>query len=80
MPRLLIKNAKALVGAFAPGMQRVAGADMAQLPIIADGWMLVEEGRIAALGPMSDFPGIADWSNLTVIDACLLYTSPSPRD
>ena len=76
MPRLLIKNAKALVGAFSSGIQRVAGADMAQLPIIADGWMLVEEGRIAALGPMSDFPGIADWSNLTVIDASGRYVLP----
>ena len=38
--------------------------------------MLVEEGRIAALGPMSDFPGIADWSNLTVIDASGRYVLP----
>ncbi|MBK8226897.1 MAG: imidazolonepropionase [Flavobacteriales bacterium] len=76
MPRLLIKNAKALVGAFPAGVQRVAGAEMARLPIIVDGWMLIEAGRIAALGTMSEFPGVADWSDLTVIDASGRYVLP----
>jgi len=76
MPRLLIKNAKALVGTHAHGVARVAGKAMAQLPIIADGWLMCEEGRITALGPMSEFPGIADWSGLTVIDAGGRYVLP----
>jgi imidazolonepropionase len=76
MPRLLIKNAKALVGTHAHGVARAAGKAMAQLPTIADGWLMCEEGRITALGPMSEFPGIADWSGLTVIDASGRYVLP----
>lgn len=76
MPRLLIKNAKALVGTHGNGIARVAGKAMAQLPQIADGWLLCEEGRIAALGPMSEFPGISDWTGLTMIDAAGRYVLP----
>ncbi|HRD51427.1 MAG TPA: imidazolonepropionase, partial [Flavobacteriales bacterium] len=76
MPRLLIKNAKALVGAHANGVTQVAGKAMAQLPQIEDGWLLCEDGRIAALGPMSEFPGITDWTGLTMIDAAGRYVLP----
>lgn len=76
MRRLLIKNAKALVGTFPAGVSRVAGAAMAQLPQIEDGWLMAEDGRITALGPMSDFLGISDWSDLTVIDATGRYVLP----
>jgi len=76
MPRLLIKNAKALVGTHANGIARVAGKAMAQLPQIADGWLLCEDGRIAALGPMSEFPGVTDWTGLTMIDATGRYVLP----
>ena len=76
MRRLLIKNAKALVGTFPVGIVRVSGAAMAQLPMVEDGWLMAEDGRITALGPMSTFPGISDWSDLTVIDATGRYVLP----
>lgn len=76
MRRLLIKNAKALVGTFPLGVSRVAGASMAKLPLVEDGWLTAEDGRITALGAMSDFPGITDWSDLTVIDATGRYILP----
>lgn len=76
MRRLLIKNAKALVGTFPVGIARVSGAAMAQLPMVEDGWLMAEDGRITALGPMSNFPGISDWSDLTVIDATGRYVLP----
>lgn len=76
MARLLIKNAKALVGTFPEGVARVGGLSMAALPMIEDGWLLAENGRITALGPMSLFPGISDWSDLTVIDATGRYVLP----
>ncbi|MBL0126031.1 MAG: imidazolonepropionase [Flavobacteriales bacterium] len=76
MRRLLIKNAKALVGTFPAGVSRVAGPAMAQLPVIENGWLMAEDGRITALGSMNDFPGIADWSDLTVIDATGRYVLP----
>ncbi|HEY0978357.1 MAG TPA: imidazolonepropionase [Flavobacteriales bacterium] len=69
MSRLLIKNAKALIGTHAPGTERVAGADMARLPSIANGWLLVENGIITALGDNDNWPGITDWNGLEIIDA-----------
>ena len=76
MLRLLIKNAKTLVGTSRAGVNRLRGAEMAELPRIDDGWLLAEDGRISALGPMSDFPGITDWTGLTVIDATGRYVLP----
>lgn len=74
--RLLIKNAKALVGASPVGQGPLSGQAMAALPMIADGWLMAEEGRITALGAMDEFPGIGDWSGLTVIDATGRYVLP----
>lgn len=76
MPRLLIKNAKALVGTHAAGIRRVAGADMSQLPMIEDGWLLAENGRIMDFGPMATWLGISDWNDLEVIDATDRYVLP----
>ncbi len=76
MSRLLIKNAKALVGTHPAGQGRVPGRSMANLPQIADGWLTTENGRITGLGSMSNFPGIADWTDLTVIDATGRYVLP----
>ncbi|MBL8001994.1 MAG: imidazolonepropionase [Flavobacteriales bacterium] len=74
--RLLIKNAKALLGAHAPGVSLVAGGRMAELPSIADGWLLAENGVITALGGMDTWPGITDWNDLEVIDATDRYVLP----
>jgi imidazolonepropionase len=52
MRRLLIKNAKALLGTHAADVQRVAGSDMATLPAIEDGWLLAEDGVIRDMGGM----------------------------
>jgi imidazolonepropionase len=74
--RLLIKNAKALVGTHDAGVRRVSGAAMADLPVIEDGWLLAEDGVITALGPMATWPGITDWNGLEVIDATDRYVLP----
>lgn len=76
MARLLIKNAKALVGTHAAGTELVAGAAMARLPMINDGWLMAEEGRITAIGSMDSFPGISNWTDLTMIDAEGRYVLP----
>lgn len=76
MPRLLIKNAKALVGTHPAGTACVAGTAMAHLPQVEDAWLLAEDGRITAFGPMADWPGITDWTDLTVIDATGRYVLP----
>lgn len=74
--RLLIKNAKALVGTHASGTARVPGADMRRLPVLEHGWLMAEGGRITAMGTDADWPGITDWNGLEVIDATDRYVLP----
>lgn len=74
--RLLIKNAKALVGVHPAGTSRLAGSAMAQLPQLENGWLMAEDGRITAMGTEADWPGIADWNGLEVIDASGRYVLP----
>ncbi|MBV6405678.1 MAG: imidazolonepropionase [Flavobacteriales bacterium] len=69
MRRLLITNAKALVGVHPAGVERVAGPSMAVLPTIAAGWLLAEDGLITAVGSMAAPPPLGDRHGLTVIDA-----------
>ena len=69
MHRILITNAQALVGTHEPMVGLVAGDAMAQLPRITNGWVLMEHGRIAALGSMSEPYPITSEDDLTVIDA-----------
>ena len=76
MGRLLIKNAKALVGTHPAGVERVAGAAMGHLPAVEDAWLLAEEGRITSFGTMAEWPGVSDWNGLEVIDATDRYVLP----
>ena len=76
MPRLLIKNAKALLGTHPTEVTRVAGTRMASLPMIEDAWLMAEDGRISAFGPMASWAGVSDWNGLTVIDASGRYVLP----
>lgn len=76
MPRLLIKNAKALVGTHPAGIHLIRGAAMAVLPQVADGWLLAEDGRITDFGTMDDRPGVSDWAGLEVVDAMGRYVLP----
>lgn len=75
MVRTLITNAKALVGTHAPGVTRLGGALMAELPIIEQGWLLAEHGRIVAMGSMADAPEVEDGGTLA-IDATGRYVLP----
>lgn len=76
MRSLLIKNAKALVGIRPPGQRLVRGRSMAELPTIADGWLVAEDGRIVAFGPMSTFDHELDGGATEVIDASGRYVLP----
>lgn len=72
----MIKNAKALVGTHAAGVERVAGAAMRELPQVEQGWLMAENGIITAMGNDADWPGITDWNGLEVIDATDRYVLP----
>lgn len=73
MERLLIINAKALVGVRNAGESRVPGTRMAELPSIADAWLSAENGRITGFGPMASCP---TGSDATRIDATGRYVLP----
>jgi len=53
----------------------VAGKDMAQLPVIEDAWLLIEDDIIAGYGPMESMPSFSD--ALQRIDAEGGYVFPS---
>lgn len=52
--KLLIKNIGAIVGIDTDRRERIAGAAMDQLQRLDDAYLIAEEGRIAAFGPMSE--------------------------
>lgn len=60
MPNLLIRNIKTLVQAETQPRALVQGSDMAVLPVVQDAYLLLENDRIAAFGPMSECPERAD--------------------
>lgn len=76
MPRLLIKNAKAVVGTHPKGTRLLAGAAMAHLPMVEDAWLLAEQGRITAFGSMDTLPTGDPGTDLQVIDASGRYVLP----
>ena len=67
--RTLVKNIKGLVGAFEEVPRDVAGSEMAKFPILHNAWLAIDNGLIADFGSMEDFPGIVDWSGLSIVDA-----------
>ncbi|MBK8193731.1 MAG: imidazolonepropionase [Lewinellaceae bacterium] len=65
MSGLLIRNIQTLVQAETRRRPVVKGAGMAEVPVVHDAFLLIENGLIAAFGPMTDCPERAD----QVIDA-----------
>lgn len=56
MADLLITHIKGLVQVREAGAGPVAGKAMAELPVLADAFVAMENGVITALGPMSELP------------------------
>ncbi len=63
--KTLVKHIARIVGIEQRGRERLCGAEMAQMESLADAWLLVEDGRIAAFGEMASAPADAD----RVVDA-----------
>lgn len=76
MRRLLIVNAKGLVGTHPAGAHRIPGRRMKELPIIRDGWLLAENGRISALGAGGAPDELMDQGDVHVIDASGRFVLP----
>jgi imidazolonepropionase len=75
--KILIKNIKKLVQLRDAQIQKIVGKEMDVLPFLDDAWLAIDNGIIADYGSMSDFPGIADWKDLQVIDAVDKMVFPS---
>jgi imidazolonepropionase len=52
---LLVKNIGQLVTVRSNGKRTKNGADMRDLGVISDAWVLCENGKVAGLGPMSEW-------------------------
>ena len=71
--RTLVKNIKELVGVETSPKLRKQGKEMAQMETVKDAYLLVENGRIKAFGPMSEWNGTAD----KVVDAAGRMVMPT---
>ncbi|MCB0571453.1 MAG: imidazolonepropionase [Phaeodactylibacter sp.] len=60
MPSLLIRNIGTLVQVEQTPRPYVAGAAMQELPVLENAYLLAENGRIIAFGPMAECPERAD--------------------
>lgn len=70
---VLITNISQLLQVRENPPVRVCGADMASLPMIENAYLLIEDDKIAAYGPMSECPEI----NVETIDATGRVVLPS---
>jgi imidazolonepropionase len=72
---LLIYNTGMLVQTRESGAAFVAGKDMAELPVIPAGWLLIEDGIIAGYGPPETMPSYG--SHISRMDAGGGFVFPS---
>lgn len=70
----LFVNIKGLLQTLAPEVKLLKGAEMRQLAQIEDAYLWVEDGRIAAYGPMAQCP---DTGSAEVIDSRGRYVLPT---
>lgn len=67
MTKTLVYNVATLAGIDREGRLRLKGKEMARFESINDAYLLIEDGKIAAFGPMSEMPQVA--SDVERIDA-----------
>lgn len=67
--KLFIKNIGTIVGIDTDRRERIAGAAMDQLQRLDDAYLIAEEGRIAAFGPMSELKSEEADEVVEVVDA-----------
>ncbi len=68
MNRILFKNIKTLYGVYEAAPSPRKGSELGVVPEIKEAWLAIEDGQIADFGSMDQFPGIADWKGLEVVD------------
>lgn len=56
--KVLISNIKELLQIRQAGVKKLSGSEMKELPSIRNGWILVEDGKIADFGKMETLPQV----------------------
>lgn len=74
---ILIKDIRGLIGAWETPPAYVAGHEMAEIPVLENAWLAIDNGVIADWGTMDDFPGIVDWRDLEVVDGSGRFVWPA---
>lgn len=69
MKNILIKNIKGLAGILEDNSKALRGKELANLNMIENAFLAIEDGKISYYGSMDDMQGITDWRNLEIIDA-----------
>lgn len=78
--KIFIKNIKQIVQFDNNLTNAKKGAKMSELPTLENAFIAIENGIIADVGLMSDWPGISDWRDLEVIDASNKLVLPAYCD
>lgn len=69
MQKILIKNIKGLAGIQEESQSPLRGNELANLQMLENAYLAIENGRIADFGSMEELAGVVDWTDLQVIDA-----------
>jgi imidazolonepropionase len=69
MKNILLKNIKGLAGILEGNSKALRGKELADLEMIENAFLAIEDGKISYYGSMDDMQGITDWRNLEIIDA-----------
>ena len=80
MSNILIKNIKGLAGIRKEITGPLRGRQLAELEVIENAFLAIDDGKIALYGTMDELAGISDWNQLEVIDASGKYVLPAYCD
>ena len=70
----LFINVKELLQVRAPGVKKLSGAEMNELPLLKNAWLLIEDDKIIDFGEMSQLPELNADSTTDVTDRTILPT------
>lgn len=73
MKSLLITDIAQLAGLHPSAALQLRGSEMANLPVLGNAWLLLENGRIKSFGPMDQLPELAESTErISANGGCLL--------
>lgn len=70
--KTLFTNIKELLQVREPGIKKVSGKEMKELPSIKNAWLLIEDDKIVDFGKMEDAPEIEDYDKIDVAGKMIL--------